>query len=91
MRERVSASTTAHEQGAGPGGPLPPTYAHLPEEYRIVLGCTCAVLQMHVPVRGDILLVCLQAPGDEVIFRLSFHTSFVLGEEVSAPLSTAEY
>jgi hypothetical protein len=33
--------------------------------------------QMRVNVKGDILILCSQAPGGDTIFRFSFHTNFV--------------
>ena len=37
---------------------------------------------MDAVVRGDVLLLCRQAPGGELIFRYSFHTTFALNTEV---------
>ena len=41
-----------------------------------------ASLQMDAVVRGDVLLLCRQAPSGDLIFRYSFHTTFVVNSRV---------
>ena len=37
---------------------------------------------MDVEVRGDVLIICKQSPSNELIFRFSFHTAFIINTEV---------
>jgi hypothetical protein len=41
-----------------------------------------ASFQMDAVVRGDVLLLCRQAPSGDLIFRYSFHTTFVVNSRV---------
>lgn len=36
---------------------------------------------MNVQVQGDILVLCKNAPSNDLIFRFSFHTSFALDSD----------
>ena len=49
--------------------------------FSLTLSCA-ASLQMDAVVRGDVLLLCRQAPSGDLIFRYSFHTTFVVNSRV---------